>query len=163
MAAFLGCHGQRLGPSRASKSSGAAEGLILHASIHRLVIAGGSDVPMAPTVEDVMDALGTVVDPELGMSIVELGLVYGVEVQDGAVRVTMTLTTPGCPIHRAMSDWVRAAVTKVPGVEAVDVRLTFDPPWTSDRIRRAARHPRGREGTPVDHGVREARGGPAKS
>ena len=82
-----------------------------------------------------MTALETVFDPELGMSVVELGLVYDVSVRGRAVRVTMTLTTPGCPIHEVMPEWVRAAILRVPGVERVDVELTFDPPWSPDRIR----------------------------
>jgi len=84
----------------------------------------------------VMEALATVLDPELGMSIVDLGLVYGVGVQGGTVAITMTLTAPGCPIHDVMPGWVSAAVQRVPGVERVDVTLTFDPPWTPDRIKR---------------------------
>ena len=86
--------------------------------------------------EAVTAALNTVLDPELGMSVVELGLIYGIDVTNGAVGITMTLTAPGCPIHDVMGDWVRAAVLRVPGVERVDVRLTFDPPWTPDRIQR---------------------------
>jgi metal-sulfur cluster biosynthetic enzyme len=86
--------------------------------------------------EAVTAALGTVLDPELGMSVVELGLIYGVDVGDGAVEITMTLTAPGCPLHDVMGEWVRAAVLQVPGVERVEVRLTFDPPWTPDRIQR---------------------------
>jgi metal-sulfur cluster biosynthetic enzyme len=88
--------------------------------------------------EAVMAALGTVLDPELGVSIVDLGLVYDVRVHRRAVEVTMTLTTPGCPIHDIVPDWVRAAVMRVPGVEHVEVTLTFDPPWTPERIRRRA-------------------------
>jgi metal-sulfur cluster biosynthetic enzyme len=99
-------------------------------------IAGGSDAPSAATEAAVLQALGTVLDPELGMSIVDLGLVYDVRVRNGAVGVTMTLTAPGCPIHDVMPEWVRRAVMDVPGVETVDVTLTFDPPWTPDRIRR---------------------------
>jgi radical SAM protein len=99
-----------------------------------VAIAGGSDA--APPVSEaaVMQALGTVFDPELGMSIVQLGLVYDARVRDRTVGITMTLTAPGCPIHDVMPDWVRAAVMRVPGVEAVDVTLTFEPPWTPDRI-----------------------------
>ena len=70
------------------------------------------------------------------MSVVELGLVYGIDVNRGAVGITMTLTARGCPIHDVMAEWVREAVLKVPGVERVDVTLTFDPPWTPDRIAR---------------------------
>jgi metal-sulfur cluster biosynthetic enzyme len=85
---------------------------------------------------DVMAALATVYDPEVGMSIVDMGLVYGVSIDGAQVGVTMTLTVPGCPIHDVMPQWVRTAVAQVPGVEHVDVTLTFEPPWTPDRIRR---------------------------
>jgi metal-sulfur cluster biosynthetic enzyme len=89
-----------------------------------------------PITRDVItEALRTVVDPELGMSIVDLGLIYGLQIQGGRVQVTMTLTAPGCPIHDAMSEWVRLAVMKVPGVTGAEVAITFDPPWTPERIR----------------------------
>ena len=89
---------------------------------------------MSVDIGKVWTSLRAVLDPELGMSIVDLGLVYGVEVRDATVRVTMTLTTPGCPLQGAMTGWVREAVMLVPGVENVDVELTFDPPWTPERI-----------------------------
>ena len=66
--------------------------------------------------EQVVAALREVFDPELGMSVVELGLIYAVEIERGAVRVEMTLTTPGCPLHGSMTEWVRQAVGRVPGV-----------------------------------------------
>lgn len=98
--------------------------------------------PAAPTSgvtrADIDAALETVLDPELGMSVGALGLVYDLTIASGHVRVTMTLTAPGCPLHDVMTDWVRAAVTRVPGVRAVDVVLTFDPPWTPDRLRRSS-------------------------
>jgi radical SAM protein len=97
-------------------------------------IAGGSDASPAATSDEVMAALRSVVDPELGLSIVDLGLVYRVETAAARVHVTMTLTTPGCPIHEVMADWVRQAVLALPGVTDVDVTLTFDPPWTPARI-----------------------------
>jgi metal-sulfur cluster biosynthetic enzyme len=90
---------------------------------------------MTVTSEQVWAALGEVFDPENGMSIVELGLVYGIDIHDDAVHVTMTLTTAGCPLHGSITDWARQAIKRVPGVETVDVRLTFDPPWTPERIR----------------------------
>jgi radical SAM protein len=99
-------------------------------------IAGGSDARLPVSEAEVQRALDTVLDPELGMSIVELGLVYGVRVQDGTVGITMTLTAPGCPLHEVMPEWVQAAVGRVPGVEHVDVTVTFDPPWSPDRIKR---------------------------
>jgi metal-sulfur cluster biosynthetic enzyme len=97
----------------------------------RPAIAGGSD---APTREQVLQALGGVLDPELGMSVVELGLIYAIDIVNGTVGVTMTLTAPGCPVHEVMPGWIRQALLAVPGVEVVDVRITFDPPWTPDRI-----------------------------
>jgi len=90
--------------------------------------------PGAPTREQVLEALGGVLDPELGMSVVELGLIYGVDIVDGAVTITMTLTAPGCPVHEVMPAWIRRAVMALPGVLSVDVCMTFDPPWTPDRI-----------------------------
>lgn len=92
---------------------------------------------MTATPAQLWTALEGVVDPELGMSIVELGLVYGMEIHDGSVRITMTLTTAGCPLHHSITDWVRTAVQRVPGVRDVDVQLTFDPPWSPERIRPA--------------------------
>ena len=80
------------------------------------------------------EALRAVVDPELGLSVVDLGLIYAVAIEGRAVRVTMTLTAPGCPLHGVMADWVRRAVLGMAGVGKVDVRLTFDPPWTPARI-----------------------------
>ena len=98
-------------------------------------IHGGSDAPVEITRDQVMRALQSVLDPELGMSVVELGLVYGIEIDERRVAITMTLTAPGCPIHDAMTEWVEQAVGSVPGVTGVAVTITFDPPWTPDRIK----------------------------
>jgi radical SAM protein len=98
------------------------------------VISGGSGAEVAVTPAQIVDALRAVFDPELGLSVVDLGLIYDIAVAGGAVSITMTLTTPGCPIHDAMPEWVRQAVAAVPGVERVEVELTFDPPWSPDRI-----------------------------
>lgn len=89
---------------------------------------------MTATVADVRAALRAVVDPELALPVTDLGLIYDVAVTGGSVRVTMTLTAPGCPLHAVLTDGVRAAVARVPGVERVDVEVTFDPPWTPERI-----------------------------
>jgi metal-sulfur cluster biosynthetic enzyme len=94
----------------------------------------GFDRAVRPSEADITDALRTVIDPELGMSIVDLGLVHEIDLEGGHVRVTMTLTAPGCPIHDVMPEWVRTAIARVRGVEHVDVALTFDPPWTPARI-----------------------------
>lgn len=89
--------------------------------------------------EQVTEALREVFDPELGMSVVDLGLIYGVEIDGGRVRITMTLTTPGCPLHDSMTEWVRQAVGSLPEVDDVAVTLTFEPPWTPERMDRGAR------------------------
>jgi len=98
-------------------------------------IAGGSHGAASVAPDRVTEALRTVVDPEVGLSVVELGLIYGVAIDGGTVRITMTLTEPRCPLHAAMTDWVRQAVLGIPGVEGVEVALTFDPPWSPARIR----------------------------
>ena len=83
----------------------------------------------APAAE-VLGALTAVIDPELGVDVVNLGLVYEVSVVGAAVSVRMTLTTTGCPLHATIEEQVRACVAAVPGVEQVDVELVWDPPWT---------------------------------
>jgi metal-sulfur cluster biosynthetic enzyme len=85
--------------------------------------------------EQVTQALRGVFDPELGMSVVDLGLIYDVRIDGGRIGITMTLTTQGCPLHDSMSEWVRRAVGEIPGVEDVSVAITFEPAWTPDRIR----------------------------
>ena len=92
--------------------------------------------------DQVTQALREVLDPELGMSIVDLGLIYDVEIDASLVRVTMTITTETCPLHDAMAEWVRAAIEKIPGVRAAVVQMTFTPLWTPALIKRDA-HPTG--------------------
>ena len=99
------------------------------------MIRRGADDTPAVTPGQVTEALRGVIDPELGLSVVELGLIYGVTVDDGRVRVRMTLTAPGCPLHAVMPGWVREAVRGIPGVREAEVDLTFDPPWTRERMR----------------------------
>ncbi len=79
--------------------------------------------------------LRRVMDPELGMSIVKLGLVYDIDVQQGAAVVTMTLTTPGCPLEDAITQGVERVVGELPWVERVDVKLVWHPPWHPGMIR----------------------------
>jgi metal-sulfur cluster biosynthetic enzyme len=88
--------------------------------------------------DQITQALREVFDPELGMSVVDLGLIYGVQVEGGRVRITMTLTTQGCPLHDSMTEWIRQAVRRVPGVDEVEVAITFEPAWTPERIGRSA-------------------------
>jgi metal-sulfur cluster biosynthetic enzyme len=78
--------------------------------------------------DQITQALRAVFDPELGLSVVDLGLIYGMEIEAGRVSITMTLTTQGCPLHESLVDWVRRAVSRVPGVQDVQVAVTFDPP-----------------------------------
>src|ERR671932_2940053 len=87
-----------------------------------------------PTVEDVEAALTNVIDPELGLDFVELGLIYEVEVDGGAVHVTFTLTSPGCPIGPQVTDQIKEYVGELDGVEQVDATMTFSPPWTPDMM-----------------------------
>jgi metal-sulfur cluster biosynthetic enzyme len=87
-----------------------------------------------PTVDDIVEVLREVEDPELGMDIVELGLLGDVEVDGANVRVTYTLTSMGCPAGPMIQEDIDAAVRRVPGVEQVETELTFDPPWTPDRM-----------------------------
>jgi metal-sulfur cluster biosynthetic enzyme len=87
-----------------------------------------------PTVEDVTDALREVIDPELGLDFVELGLIYDVEIDDGRVNVTYTLTSPGCPIGPQVSEQIDEFVSELDGVEDVVPTMTFSPPWTPERM-----------------------------
>jgi metal-sulfur cluster biosynthetic enzyme len=85
-------------------------------------------------VDDVMDALSNVIDPELGLDFVELGLIYGVDVDDGEVHVTFTLTTPGCPIGPHVNEQIQEFVGELDGVRTVDSELVFTPPWSPERM-----------------------------
>ena len=86
------------------------------------------------TVEDVTDALRDVIDPELGLDFVELGLIYDIEIEGPTVRVTYTLTSPGCPIGPQVSEQIEEFVGELDGVEAVHPTMTFSPPWTPERM-----------------------------
>ncbi|MFN2470482.1 MAG: metal-sulfur cluster assembly factor [Gaiellaceae bacterium] len=88
----------------------------------------------APTREDVIEALRTVEDPELGMDIVDLGLFYDVEIEDSRVKVIHSLTSMGCPAGAMIDEGIREAAASVPGVEHVDVELVWDPAWTPERM-----------------------------
>jgi metal-sulfur cluster biosynthetic enzyme len=86
------------------------------------------------TASDVEEALHGVEDPELGMDIVEIGLFYEAQIDGPNVKVIHSLTSMGCPAGPMIQEGIHDAVAALPGVEAVEVELTFDPPWTPDRM-----------------------------
>ena len=84
---------------------------------------------------DIVAALKTVYDPEIPTDIYELGLIYKVDIEDDRlVKVVMTVTAPGCPVAGEMPNWVRDAIATVQGVMDVEVEMTYDPPWTPERM-----------------------------
>ncbi|MEM0900145.1 MAG: SUF system Fe-S cluster assembly protein [Pseudomonadota bacterium] len=90
---------------------------------------------LARLTDDIVAALKTVYDPEIPADIYELGLIYRVDLEDDrTVKIEMTLTAPGCPVAGEMPGWVENAVRTVEGVMDVEVEMTFDPPWTPDRM-----------------------------
>jgi metal-sulfur cluster biosynthetic enzyme len=87
-----------------------------------------------PTEKDIRKALRKVKDPELNLDLMVLGLVYGVEIQDSHVVARISLTSPFCPAANQILEEAEAAILGVEGVETAEVELTFDPPWTPERI-----------------------------
>jgi metal-sulfur cluster biosynthetic enzyme len=92
-----------------------------------------------PTKDDVMKALSEVIDPEVRLSITDLGLVYDVNVDGGKAHVKMTLTTPGCPMASALRQMAEDAVAAVEGVTKAQVELVWDPPWNPSMVSDEAR------------------------
>jgi metal-sulfur cluster biosynthetic enzyme len=86
------------------------------------------------TEAEVKKALRSVQDPEMKLDLVVLGLIYDIQVLGSRVDVTMSLTSPACPVAGQIVDDARAAVEAIPGVEEANVELTFSPPWTPSRI-----------------------------
>ena len=86
------------------------------------------------SVDEVNDALRDVIDPELGLDFVELGLIYGIEIDGGNVHVTFTLTTPACPIGPQVTEQIEEFVSEVEGVQNVESSMVFTPPWTPDKM-----------------------------
>jgi metal-sulfur cluster biosynthetic enzyme len=87
-----------------------------------------------PTVEEVREALTNVIDPELGLDFVELGLVYEIEVENEEVFVTFTLTSPGCPIGPQVTEQMEEFVEELDGVSRVYPKMVFTPPWTPEMM-----------------------------
>ncbi|MFB9980280.1 SUF system Fe-S cluster assembly protein [Mesorhizobium kowhaii] len=101
-------------------------------------VVSASSIPadeLARLTDDIVSALKTVYDPEIPADIYELGLVYKIDIEDDrSVKIDMTLTAPGCPVAGEMPGWVENAVGAVEGVSGVEVNMTFDPPWSPDRM-----------------------------
>jgi metal-sulfur cluster biosynthetic enzyme len=87
-----------------------------------------------PRIEGLWNAMGTVIDPELGLDIVTLGLVYGIEARDDIAVITHTRTTPGCPMERIITDGIVGAGNLVAGIAGVETRLVWEPAWHSGMI-----------------------------
>ena len=99
-----------------------------------------SDLELSRITTEVINQLKSVYDPEIPTDIYELGLIYKVELEDDrTLKVLMTLTAPGCPVAGEMPIWVQEACEAVEGVRRVEVDMTFDPPWTPDRMSDEAR------------------------
>lgn len=114
------CPGARIGPSADRHGNGGTTGT-----------AGGV---MAVTEKEVRKALKGVKDPELGLDLVVLGLIYDIEVEGEDVHATISLTSPMCPVAGEIVENAKQAILGVEGVESAEVTLTFDPPWTPERI-----------------------------
>lgn len=89
--------------------------------------------------EEILEVLKGVIDPEIGINIVDLGLVYDVDINDESIAVTMTLTTPGCPMHNSITAWVEKIVNQFEPEKKVIVNLVWEPQWTPDKMTREAR------------------------
>lgn len=104
---------------------------------------GGSELTedeLERLTQDIVAALKTVYDPEIPVDIYELGLIYKVDINDSReVDIEMTLTAPGCPVAGEMPSWVENAVSAIPGVSAVKVKMVFMPPWDPSRMSDEAR------------------------
>lgn len=95
---------------------------------------------MNERVERVWKALREVQDPELGVNVVDLGLVYGLEILDASVSITMTMTSPACPLNAFFTDSIKTLIkTNIPEFNSVDVRFVWDPPWSPQKMSEEAR------------------------
>lgn len=95
---------------------------------------------MVITIDQIRNSLSQCMDPEVPLSIVEMGLVYGIDISESNdVNIRMTMTTQGCPLHQTIVQDVARYVKKVPGVNNVNVNIVWDPPWTMDKMTEAAK------------------------
>ena len=84
------------------------------------------------TKEEILEVLKGVIDPEIGLNIVDLGLVYAVEFNENEISITMTLTTPGCPMHNSITAWVEKIITQLESDASVKINLVWEPKWSPD-------------------------------
>lgn len=84
--------------------------------------------------EEILEILKSVIDPEIGINIVDLGLVYDLEITADEITVTMTLTTPGCPMHSSIVEWVRNVISIYALNKKVNVNLVWEPKWTPEKM-----------------------------
>ncbi|MEM1146688.1 MAG: SUF system Fe-S cluster assembly protein [Pseudomonadota bacterium] len=116
---------------------------VIDVAVPETALEPGSSIPqdeLNRITDDLIAAFKTVYDPEIPVDIYELGLIYKVDIDDDRkVDIDMTLTAPGCPVAGDMPGWIENAARTVEGVEDVEVRLTFDPPWDPSRMSDEAR------------------------
>src|SRR5690606_32260008 len=89
---------------------------------------------MSLSVETIREKLKEVIDPEVGMNIIDMGLVYEIDIQDANVAIEMTLTTPGCPMSSYLKGATESALSALEGIGDIEVELVFDPPWSPEKI-----------------------------
>jgi metal-sulfur cluster biosynthetic enzyme len=124
----------RVGPEKTEPILAAGSALFVRAPMATRRAAPGLYTCAVPTRDDVIEALHLVEDPELGMDIVELGLFYDVEIEGPKVKVIHSLTSMGCPAGPMIQQDIHAVVSNLDGVEEVETELTWDPPWTPERM-----------------------------
>jgi metal-sulfur cluster biosynthetic enzyme len=102
---------------------------------------GGAEKAASPdsanavvTENNILEVLGNVYDPEIPIDIVNLGLIYGINIEGGNVRITMTMTAPGCPASTQIAGESKILVEEIPGVENVEVEIVWDPPWDPSKM-----------------------------
>ena len=100
---------------------------------------GGREEDSEALRQRVVEALKQVYDPEIPVNIYDLGLIYQIDIDDGAIAIDMTLTTPGCPVAETFPGMVEYEVSRVEGVKSAAVEIVWDPPWTQDRMTEAAK------------------------
>jgi metal-sulfur cluster biosynthetic enzyme len=92
-----------------------------------------------PSEQEVMDVLKKCYDPEIPINLVDLGLIYGVDVADDKVKVTMTLTAPGCPMHTTISEDVQRKLLKLEDLNEAEVEVVWEPPWNPEKMSETAK------------------------